>query len=155
LYDENGKQGIVFDVTADGKHGKIVSLDEGEGWSWAVVDVYDRKTDATSHDDGMSNFNKIKKQSNWETNYPAFAWCATKGEGWYLPAKEELLSICEKRDIINESLSKIKAVTLRRFLWSSTESNKEFYAWYVFMYDGYTDEDVKYNFIYVRAVSAF
>ena len=155
LYDENGKQGIVFDVTADGKHGKIVSLNEGKGLSWAVVDVYNRKTDATSHDDGMSNFNKIKKQSNWETNYPAFAWCATEGEGWYLPAKEELLSICEKRDIINESLSKIKAVTLRSFLWSSTESNKEFCAWNVHMYDGYTYYGSKHIGRYVRAVSAF
>ena len=156
LYDENGKQGIVFDVTADGKHGKIVSLDESKkGLSWAVVDVRDRKTDATSHDDGMSNFNKIKKQSNWKTNYPAFAWCATKGEGWYLPAKEELLSISEKRDIINENLSKIKAVTLERFLWSSTEYNKEFFAWSVLVLGGVTGHGYKDSYNYVRAVSVF
>lgn len=157
LYDENGKQGIVFDVTADGKHGKIVSLDEGEGLIWSVVDVYDRKTYATSHDDGMSNFNKVKKQSNWETNYPAFAWCATKGEGWYLPAKEELQSISEKRDIINESLSKIKAVTLGRFLlWSSTEeSNNEICAWLVNMNGGDTYGSFKGFIDNVRAVSTF
>ena len=155
LYDENGKQGIVFDVTADGKHGKIVSLDEGEGLIWAEYDVYNRKTVATSDDDGMSNFNKIKKQSNWETNYPAFAWCATKGEGWYLPATEELLSISEKRDIINESLRKIKAVTLGRSLWSSTEYNIDFFAWIVNMYDGYTSLYDKFYFNYVRAVSVF
>ena len=33
LYDENGKKGIVYEVSADGKHGKIVSLEEGyERW---------------------------------------------------------------------------------------------------------------------------
>lgn len=156
FYDENGKQGIVFDVTADGKHGKIVSLDESKGLIWAKFCVCNRKTDATSHDDGMSNFNKIKKQSSyWKIYYPAFAWCATKGEGWYLPAKEELLSISEKRHIINESLSKIKAVTLGRSLWSSTEYNKEGCAWYVNILNGYTNSLGKYDNISVRAVSAF
>lgn len=155
LYDENGKQGIVFDVTADGKHGKIVSLDESKGLIWAKSRFCSRKTYATSHDDGMSNFNEIKKQSYWKIDYPAFAWCATKGEGWYLPAKEELLSISKKRGIINESLSKIKAVTLGRSLWSSTDYNKEFCAWYVNMLNGYTNSLGKYNDISVRAVSAF
>ena len=37
LYDENGKQGVVFEVTDDGRHGKIVSLYETDAdWDIAI-----------------------------------------------------------------------------------------------------------------------
>ena len=37
LYNENGKQGVVFEVWDDGRHGKIVSLDETSTyWSGAI-----------------------------------------------------------------------------------------------------------------------
>ena len=38
--------------------------------------------------------------------------------------------------------------------WSSTESDK-LCAWFVYMFDGNTYNNVKYYLYYVRAVSAF
>ena len=154
FYDENGKQGIVFDVTADGKHGKIVSLDSQE-LKWAGLDAYNRRTSATSVDDGMSNLNKIKEIPNWETNYPAFAWCASKGDGWYLPAKNELLSIKRNMATINLRMYRMGAAIMDGSFWSSTEQS-DFFAWHAGMGNGYTGSDLKnlFNF-YVRAVSAF
>ena len=40
--------------------------------------------------DGMKNLHLIKKINDWRNKYPAFAWCAARGDSWYLPAIEEL-----------------------------------------------------------------
>ena len=149
FYDENGKQGIVFDVTADGKHGKIVSLEESmNDWGRFV-----EKTGAIYSDDGMRNMNKIKTLPNWESRFPAFAWCVSKGDGWYLPTRDELLLIYKNRYIINEKLGSAR---INESYWSSTEDcvNGD-KAWYVGMYYGSTDVYKKYGILKVRAVSAF
>lgn len=149
LYDENGKQGIVFDVTADGKHGKIVSLEESmNDWGRFV-----EKTGAIYSDNGMRNMNKIKTLPNWEFRFPAFAWCVSKGDGWYLPARDELLLIYKNRYIINEKLG---SGIIHESYWSSTEDcvNGD-KAWYVGMYYGSTDVYKKYGTLKVRAVATF
>jgi hypothetical protein len=40
--------------------------------------------------DGNSNCSIVKQQKQWQKKYPAFSWCASLGEGWYLPSKEEM-----------------------------------------------------------------
>ena len=83
--------GIVFEVNADGKSGKIVSLDEANA-TWAT-DGTTYATTATNEKDGTANMAVIKDLSNDYTNFPAFKWCADKTEGgltWYLPAPHEL-----------------------------------------------------------------
>ena len=47
-------------------------------------------TNAKDENDGAKNLEKIKKWRDWEKWYPAFSWCAKKGDGWYLPAINEL-----------------------------------------------------------------
>ena len=153
LYDENGKQGIVFDVTASGKHGKIVSLEEGEGF-WANSAVSNKKIDAVLEENGMVNLDMIKKMINWRENYPVSAWCASLGSGWYMPAKKELELIFANNVKINQTLNSIEGDEIKGIYWSSTEYNEPC-AWAVNMLDGYTSKFYKDDDLYVRAVAVF
>ena len=155
-YNDGIKEGIVFEVYDGGWHGKIVSLDYSKE-QWAVNAVYENATGATAMAGGMSNMNKIKKLPNWKQNYPAFAWCASMGSGWYLPAKEELRLIYENQDAINRGLNRQGYEGLaNNVYWSSTEdSGAEFCAWFVNMSSGYAGNFSKSRYNYVRAVSVF
>ncbi|MBQ2414748.1 MAG: TIR domain-containing protein [Rikenellaceae bacterium] len=149
-YDENGKRGVVFEVSADGKHGKIVSFNETKlQWANEKFDSWREKIGAYSETNGAVNMAVVQRIPNWRGKYPAFAWCADLGEGWYLPAIDELKAIYDIRNILNAKSYEY---------WSSTESKRyEFSAWYVRMYNGYTYtyDYVKFINYYVRAVSAF
>lgn len=138
-YSRNGKEGIVFYITSDGRHGKIVSEDK-TNCAWSTENI---STGATDENDGMANMKTIQAISGWREKYPAFAWCADKGDGWYLPAKNELITLYESR-IINTN----------DYYWSSTENNR-IYVWIVYMSSGRTYINYKDNDYYMRAVSAF
>ena len=156
-YNDGTKEGIVFVVYDGGYHGKIVSVDESYE-QWAVDAVRENATHATSKGGGMGNMNKIKKLPNWKSNYPAFAWCASLGEGWYLPAFDELELIFQNKSIINRRLNeKGYGEIVDDLYWSSTEHvDNSYMAWCVRMRDGRTNIYGKYdNLNYVRAVSAF
>ena len=90
-YNVDGKEGVVFWVDETGKHGKIVSLDQAEK-QWCTDDEYLKGLTGIASDDydGMKNLQSIQKISGWRNKYPAFAWCADHGDGWYLPAIKEL-----------------------------------------------------------------
>ena len=152
LYDENGKKGIVYEVSADGKHGKIVSLEEGyERWGLDCKS----KVGCDDSQDGYANMQKTQKIPRWREMFPAFKWCANLGDGWYLPATDELESICNAKNKINSTLSAIGRDTLTGYYyWSSVEEN-EFCARYVLMGNDFSYYNFKNNFNYVRAVSAF
>lgn len=156
-YNDGTKEGIVFQVSDDGMHGKIVSLIDHRD-IWAVSAASENATGATSTVDGMDNLERIKKQPDWETNYPAFAWCASLGSSWYLPAVDELLLIYENKSIINRMLNeKGYGEVVDDLYWSSTEVEEEpDCAWYVNMNDGDSNYNSK-NYIEfsVRAVSVF
>ena len=154
-YNDGAKEGIVFVVYDGGYHGKIVSVDESYE-QWAVSAVWQNATHATSKGGGMGNMNKIKKLPNWKSNYPAFAWCASLGEGWYLPAIDELKLIYQNKSIINRRLNERGyGEFLDDCYWSSTEDvDNSDYAWFVYMLIGNAHNTGKIN-CYVRAVSAF
>ena len=155
-YNDGTKEGIVFVVYDGGYHGKIVSVDESKE-QWAVYAVCQNATHSTSDGGGMGNMNKIKKLPNWKSNYPTFAWCASLGEGWYLPAFDELELIYQNKSIINRRLNeKGYGEIVDDLYWSSTEDvDNSDCAWPVNMSNGYTYYYGKYYFYYVRAVSAF
>ena len=138
-YSYKGKEGIVFAVSDGGPHGKIVSIDETK-CVWSTEKV---TTGATDKNDGMKNLRTIQAIAGWHEKYPAFAWCADKGEGWYLPALNELKALYESG-----------VLELDDWYWSSSEYDY-FDAWDVYMYLGYTYRDSKSDYYYVRAVSAF
>ena len=154
-YDDGTKQGVVFEVSEDGRHGKIVSLRQSER-QWCSEAEYDKgiKTGATDQANGMTNQRIIEQINNWRNKYPAFAWCADQGEGWYLPVIEELQKIYRVKDLVNKQLECQGGAELSVWYWSSTEVD-EFCARFVHMFDGDTLNIRKYRNYYVRAVSAF
>ena len=155
LYDENGKRGVVFEVSADGKHGKIVSLAEKRlEWANSDFDSWKERIDASSETDGAVNMAVVQRIPNWRVKYPAFAWCAELGEGWHLPAINELKTIYKAICVIGNRNLNVESY----WYWSSTEDKEkglEAGAKGVGMYDGSSDSDFKRNHNYVRAVSAF
>ena len=176
-YDEGKKQGVVFEVTADGQHGKIVSLTETK-IEWAKNEdfgvLFTRKNPAKvligANDEckGVYNMMKVMKNSNWRNKYPAFAWCANLGEGWYLPAIEELKKFTLDdtiHDAVNSTLAtKGKKLANKgeifRSYWSSTESDRkcitgEFRGCGVDMLFGGPSLARKSNDRCVRAVATF
>lgn len=154
-FDDGQKQGVVFEVSEDGRHGKIVSLRQSKQ-RWCSKAEYTKRiiTGATDRRNGMTNQRKIEQINNWRNKYPAFAWCADLGEGWYLPVIEELQKIYRVKDDVNKQLECQGGAELSAWYWSSTEVD-EFCAWDVYMYDGDTYDYDKYDDHYVRAVSAF
>ncbi len=149
-YNDGTKEGIVFEISNGGYSGKIVSLEQKD-CKWSEKKVY---TGATSLTDGMYNMQKIRSLQNWQNDYPAFAWCASLGDGWYLPARDELKVIYTQRTAINKALKAKGKPKLSSYYWSSTQDDRVS-AWYVSMNSGNTDYLTKLIDNYVRAVSAF
>lgn len=170
-YDDGKKKGVVFEVTADGQHGKIVSLTKTRRF-WAKFGLFDfisavfrpeqHAVELVGADDkynGAINMAKVQQIEDWRKKYPAFALCADLGEGWYLPAIEELKEIA-LNDAIREAVNCILESEGEELIdeyddyWSSTEYSDS-HVWDVGMFLGETSTSHKYRHIYVRAVSAF
>ena len=166
-YNENGKQGVVFEVSADGRHGKIVSMKQAYlQWSSDSAEQK-RLIGANSKTDGAANMAKVKARRDWQSKYPAFKRCADLGEGWYLPSIEELkvftlntaIHNAVNRTLIARGGTKLYDGGENGWYWSSTEydykSSGGFCAWCASMYNGCTLRSNKRYGNYVRAVSAF
>ena len=168
-YNDGIKEGVVFEVSADGKHGKIVSMTQSaKTLKWASdTKEQMRLIGANSNTNGAVNMAKVKAVSDWKSKYPAFKWCADLGDGWYLPAIEELKKFTINDTIHNAVNRTLEAKggntlynkTVYAWYWSSTEKDYRyegiFCAWFVIMLDGSTYYYDKYRNYYVRAVSAF
>lgn len=167
-YNENGMQGVVFEVDATGKHGKIVSL-RGTYNEWTTNDNEQKRTiGATDKYDGRKNMEAVKRISNWRSLYPAFAWCTDLGEGWYIPAIEELKIFAlnkNNRTIINKTLSKYGEIMVNeKDILSSTESGDKYSGVYQVYYiypsnsggsGGFENDQCKYVDSYFRAIARF
>jgi hypothetical protein len=170
LYCKGGKMGVVFEVSYDGQHGKILSLDCTQ-LQWATAQQYmmGYKVGAVSSDDGMYNTNVVMARRDC-ANYPAVWWCRSKGDEWYLPAIGELEVFTLNpyvRRAVNETLYRFSARQIHEFgeqawYWSSTEwaQNPRAYAMLVRTHDAQTNFGYKYaerpqGNPYVRAVAVF
>lgn len=96
IYNVNGLKGLVVNVDASGKHGLILSLAESDK-DWIEDEALAMETNAFYEDDGMKNMLAIEQYitengKSWDS-FPLFAWARSLGEGWYIPAREELLTI--------------------------------------------------------------
>jgi hypothetical protein len=164
-YDDGVKQGVVFDVWDNGKHGKIVSLDQTKE-RWCTEEQYGKRivVGTSSISDGKANTDKVMARAD-SSQYPVFQWCRAKGAEWYLPARDELKRLLlndEVRNAVNKTLDQHGAVKLveegdTAWYWSSSEyvGNNQFCAWFVGVSYGDTDYNYKRGGYYVRAVSAF
>ena len=139
-YNDGVREGVVFEVTLDGLHGKIVSMKQSaKDLRWALDDNERRRLIGTNETDGSYNLAKVKVVSDWQSKYPAFAWCVNLGDGWYLPSIEEL-----KTFVLNEAVNEAVNRTLvsnggetvynrdsqNKWYWSSTETNKKYSGQY-------------------------
>ena len=163
-YNDGTKEGVVFEASADGQHGKIVSMTKSRKLQWSSDEAEQKcLIGADSKTDGAYNMAKVKAIANWQEKYPAFKCCADLGEGWYLPSIEELKKFTldnAVHDAVNRTLESKGGVKLFNRgeweeYWSSTERLGELCAWSVNMYVGRTYYYRKYEYYYVRAVSAF
>ncbi len=161
-YNENGKEGVVFEVSDGGRHGKIVSLDVTSAPWDSRVDVTDNgewingtKTGANDEYNGKANTDKIMSRSD-RKYFEAIVWCRNKGKDWYLPAVDELQTIYNNKSTINSTLAKHGGIELSDLYWSTEDAdNAEFCAWIVSMYNGATYNSIKSSYYFVRAVSTF
>ena len=155
-YDDGTKQGVVFEVSDDGKHGKIVSLEQAK-CSWCTKVQWEKEISvgANSRGDGKANTDKVMRRKDYAA-YPAFKWCREQGNKWYLPSTNELMELYKVKGVVNKTLTKYSHTEIIGCYWSSSEDNEnEFCAWYVSMTSGTIDYNSKPCHYYVRAVSAF
>ena len=175
LYDQNGVKGVVCMLTEDRRHGLIISLDEIY-LPWSEFRKPDlRVAGADDRIDGMGNMEKVaayiaENNLAWD-DFPAFKWCRDKGEGWYLPAIDELLTIGhnynggtrihsnrQARNRFNDALKDNGGKRMDRLVYyfSSTEKDeKEAYTTHTGIEPPYVIEIPKYNKFLVRAVRKF
>lgn len=130
-YSCKGKQGIVFEVTPDGRHGKIIHLRNVTPgtYQWCTPERYMGKpVGATSTTDGEENLRAVRDLIFWEQMFPAMKACMDVGPGWYLPAIDELEKALYKQDKWDIVLKAITAncgdeIAYGSFYWSSTEKS--------------------------------
>ena len=161
-YDDGVKQGVVFDVCDDGRHGKIVSLDQAE-LQWCTDSQYNKEiiVGTSSRSNGKENTDKVISRRD-SLEYPAIQWCRAKGKDWYLPAVDELKLLLLRNNVYNavnttlvrRGAKKISNRMDKEFYWSSTEQGY-FHAERVNVYGIGTGEGSKKCRHYVRAVATF
>ena len=158
-YNDGKKEGVVFEVSEDGKHGKIVSMKQSAKELQWSSDATAQKyyTGADNWNDGLYNMNKIKSISGWEKKYPAFKWCVDMGEGWYLPAPLELVAIHNNAKKLNPKLVDKISFDDYCWYWTSLDDDKSSgeTAGKIEMRFGDPNSINKSEVSYVRAVAAF
>lgn len=175
LYDRDGVKGIVCLLSEDKRHGLVISLDEIY-LHWSEFRKPDlRVVGADNRTDGMDNMEKVARyiEANglsWD-DFPAFKWCRDKGEGWYLPAIDELLTIGhnynggtrmrndrQARNKFNGALKDAGGERMDRMVYyfSSTEvDEKSAHTSHMSIEPPYVVDIPKYNKFLVRAVHRF
>ena len=175
-YNEDGFEGVVFQVSKDGTSGKIVSLTQSkyarqwrsfrnEGGPRATLLPY---LSAEDQQDGELNCDIVKRHDDWQREFPAIGWCATLGEGWYLPAINELKLLLTYIDIytpVNKTITALGGTPLPAkgsFVdyWSSTErpftyGDGRYCAWGVNLKNGVTNDSAQNYYAFARAIAKF
>ena len=157
-YDDGKKEGIVFEVSEDGNHGKIISLAQSERMPWCTDPDEAVELVGANHDsDGAKNLEIIMQIPDWETKYPIFKWCVDLGEGWYLPSKREMDKVNQNKHWVE---AKGPLATKTASYWTSTESDRlskdeEVCSWLYYHFSGNINYVEKTATGYVRAVATF
>lgn len=120
-------QGVVVEVGTG--YIKVLSAQKAS-LQWAVdteilTDYYGSKQDK----DGRTGSEYLANaEKNNPGNFPAYAWCASLGRGWYMPALGEIMDIIgssQKRSSINAAFTAAgisTKVTSSEYVWSNGES---------------------------------
>ena len=153
-YDDGKKQGVVFEVSEDGHHGKIVGLNQTHfQWQWSLQDKKSYQTKVNVNSDGSRVGIDVIIQSNDIANY-LVKWCKDQGEDWQMPSREELLLLFDEKYLINDTLAKKRQQVIVDKHWMSVEDN-QFYACDMRENNRELSIAPKSFDIYVRAVAKF
>lgn len=175
LYDRDGVKGVVCIVSDEGTHGLVISLEQIY-LTWSEFRKPDlRAVGAGNRTDGEENMRTVEAYIaanglSWD-DFPAFKWCRERGEGWYLPSIDELLTIGhnynggsrmknnrQARNKFNDALKDAGGKRMDRMVYyfSSTEMDeKNAYTSHTSLEPPYVVEIPKYNKFLVRAVHKF
>lgn len=113
FYSQDGLKGVVCALNEERTHGLIISLEEIY-LHWSEFRKPNlRLIGANDLRDGEVNMKIVeeyilKNQLTWD-DFPAFKWCRDKGEGWYLPSVDELLTISNNYNGGNRTTNNRKA----------------------------------------------
>lgn len=160
-YHENGKEGIVFEVDASGRHGKIMAMhDLSEKLAWCTKEEYEtcRETEkmigATDEQDGMKNLEVVRRIPSWREKYPAFSSCTTLGNEWYLPSRYEMQKLFDNREILSNIVENFGGQVLKNeCYWSSFEVDAYNAASFIFSNRNFGP--IKFNLYRVRPITIF
>ncbi len=174
-YERGEVRGVVCALSDDKLHGLILSADEIY-LPWSTFRKPDlRAVGAADTADGAVNMRILEQYIeenglSWD-DFPAFAWCRAKGDGWYLPAIDEMLLICANynggsrmannraaRNRFNDSLRENGGKRMDRlvFYYSSTERDaKSVLCTHTALEPPYVQEIPKSDKFLVRAVHKF
>jgi hypothetical protein len=152
IKDEKGNIGLVYKVSNGGLNGYAISIKEGEvKWGTAVA------IGSTSATDGEQNLATAKAVDGWNTkclvaNYNEDNY----GDGWYVPAIEELMDIQASLDVINGYMDKVvgSAQLAKVKYWSSTESDAD-KAKALNFSDGMSSDEGKTTSMKIRTIYKF
>ena len=144
--------GVVFDVSEDGKKGKIVAICKENLYS--RYSTWYEYVGANEYLDGEDNMKKVIENSSLY-EYPAMRYCSKYKDGsWYLPAYLEINIMNARRDVVNAKLKELNAEIINGYYISSTEHGLT-----QFMTGGYEsgtyqiryfDKKVSMNFVPIR-----
>lgn len=137
--DKENPIGVVCAITNQGMNGTIVSLDQDWlKWDEKGIFCYDYPSYNTS--DGSKN--------NMGNVQPYAKWVASHGEGWFGPARAQLLFTVDNLKAINNGLKALDKRELDGFYWSSSQRDSNT-AWVVTVtetsYMGYSNKYYFYN----------
>lgn len=94
VYDKGGVKGVVFYVDDSGEHGLLVSPSGFKGNKWCTKGQANNTINCYDEKDGAVNMETIAtyikdNDASWD-EFPLFQWARSLGEGWYIPASDEL-----------------------------------------------------------------
>lgn len=96
ILEVNGVKGIVFSVDESGEHGSMMSLKvlRGKKNAWSSKSKYVADLNMSSKTDGKTNTEEVYRYARANgidlSEFPAYEWCRSLGEGWYIPAVNQL-----------------------------------------------------------------
>lgn len=99
FYENGTVKGIVYEVDATGQHGKIVSLDEYQGYYGYGTSNY--LDNCTSYTDGLYNKTQLwSSGAAYSSSYPM----PSRSSVWYIPALDELRVLARVASQLNTAM---------------------------------------------------
>ena len=163
-YVENDEVvGIVTAVTDGGRHGRVLALKNVQepgrvnNAMWVKRSEYEYTVmGCDSRTDGAANLAAMRAVDPELVSFPAQLACVALGDGWYMPAIDELADIYPILADINAALKANggSALDTSREYWSSTEGTVERAASFNFK-NGEEFNYRRYMYLCVRPMKAF